>query len=180
MKSQMQDLVSMRDVESLYEIMTTDDDWMLQLDAAEGLLELGDRRGLEYLRSALDSDVLDMADTAREILDSTTARSMQEDIDLEKKRRHETRLQAARKKLQEGQKLFRYKAVYLAAADFLKEAMFGQSFDVAELNEYGLEGWEVVNVLPNLVAGAGSHFGGVYLLLKKELTSKDTSDLDEL
>ena len=49
MNSQIKDLVAMRDVDSLYELMTENDEWMTQLDAAEGLVRLGDRRGYEFL-----------------------------------------------------------------------------------------------------------------------------------
>ena len=51
MASQINDLVAMGDIESLYDIMCDNEDWMVQLDAAEGLVKLGDRRGLEFLRS---------------------------------------------------------------------------------------------------------------------------------
>ena len=45
MGSQINDLVAMGDIETLYELMAEDDDWMNRLDAAEGLVKLGDRRG---------------------------------------------------------------------------------------------------------------------------------------
>jgi len=41
MSTQTDDLVAMRDVESLYELMTEDDEWLTQFDAAEGLIKLG-------------------------------------------------------------------------------------------------------------------------------------------
>ena len=56
MSSQINELVRMRDVDSLYEIMTEDDEWLNQLDAAEGLLKLGDRRGYEFILSAMMSE----------------------------------------------------------------------------------------------------------------------------
>ena len=56
MSSQVDDLVQMRDIESLYELMTEDEEWLTQMDAAEGLIKLGDRRGFEYVTSALMSD----------------------------------------------------------------------------------------------------------------------------
>jgi len=36
MKSQVNDLVAMRDIESLVDVMEEHDDWIVQLDAAEG------------------------------------------------------------------------------------------------------------------------------------------------
>ena len=68
MASQIDDLVGMGDVESLYELMAEDDDWMVQLDAAEGLVKLGDARGLEFLLSAEQSEENEMRKVAREIL----------------------------------------------------------------------------------------------------------------
>jgi hypothetical protein len=44
MSTQINELVRMRDAETLYELMTETDEWMTQLDAAEGLVKLGDRR----------------------------------------------------------------------------------------------------------------------------------------
>ena len=52
MKTQIDDLVAMRDSDSLYEIMTASDDEVLQVDAAEGLIKLGDPRGLNFLLRA--------------------------------------------------------------------------------------------------------------------------------
>ena len=49
MASHINELVKMRDIESLFELMTEDDEWLTQLDAAEGLIMLGDRRGYEFL-----------------------------------------------------------------------------------------------------------------------------------
>jgi len=38
MSNQIDDLVRMRDIETLYELMTEDEEWLTQLDAAEGLV----------------------------------------------------------------------------------------------------------------------------------------------
>ena len=38
MASHINELVKMRDVDTLFELMTEDDDWMTQLDAAEGIV----------------------------------------------------------------------------------------------------------------------------------------------
>jgi len=56
MASQIDELVRMRDLDTLYELMTEDDEWLTQLDAAEGLVQLGDRRGYEFLLSAMMSE----------------------------------------------------------------------------------------------------------------------------
>ncbi len=60
MGPQINDLVKMGDVETLYELMAEDEDWMNQLDAAEGLVKLGDRRGLEFLLEAQGSEEKDI------------------------------------------------------------------------------------------------------------------------
>jgi len=70
MASQINELVKMRDIDSLFEIMNEDDEWITQLDAAEGLIKLGDRRGYEFLLSARLSDDEDIQEVAREIFDS--------------------------------------------------------------------------------------------------------------
>ena len=44
MASQIDELVKMRDIETLYELLTESDEWLMQLEAAEGLVKLGDRR----------------------------------------------------------------------------------------------------------------------------------------
>jgi len=41
MATQIDDLVKMRDLETLYELMTEDEEWLTQLEAAEGLVKLG-------------------------------------------------------------------------------------------------------------------------------------------
>jgi hypothetical protein len=56
MGSQINDLIKMGDIETLYELMAEDDSWVDQLDAAEGLVKLGDIRGLEFLISAEQSE----------------------------------------------------------------------------------------------------------------------------
>ncbi len=43
MSAQIQDLVRMGDSETLLDLMEDSDDWMMQLDAAEGLAQLGER-----------------------------------------------------------------------------------------------------------------------------------------
>ena len=76
MGTQIDDLVQMRDVETLYELMAEDEDWMNQLDAAEGLVKLGDKRGLEFLLSARQSEDREIRDVAKEVLESPTLKRM--------------------------------------------------------------------------------------------------------
>jgi hypothetical protein len=181
MKSQIEDLVRMNDIQTLFELMTEDDDWIIQLDAAEGLIKLGDVRGLEFLRSAQHSEDSEIREVAREILASPAveARRGVLEADLE----HERRLkrQAAVKRLQAGRKVFQYKMVFLPATDILDEDVMGEGFDVPALTDYGLEGWEVVNMIPRrrqmLVNVVDDNMSGAYFLLKRELSPSDTAEL---
>jgi hypothetical protein len=179
--SSVNDLVRMRDVESLNEILEESDDWMLQMDAAEGLLKLGDRRGLEFLLMAKETDYDDMRIVTNEILESESGRRMRADIEAEGRRAHEQRMQTARQRLQKGKKVFLYKMIFIASSELMQEDPLGEGFIVPALDEIGLEGWEVVNMIPRrghlLVGGADDHFTGAYFLLKKE--ASDAADFAE-
>jgi hypothetical protein len=119
--SQINELVKMHDGETLFELMTEDDEWMTQLDAAEGLVKLGDRRGYEFLLTALMSDDEAIQEVAREIFDSPELGRMRREIEAERERLHRTRVESARKRLQNGGKVFRYKMIYLAAGALMGE-----------------------------------------------------------
>ena len=107
MASQIDDLVRMRDTETLYELMTEDDEWLTQLDAAEGLVKLGDRRGYEFVLGATMSDDESILEVAQEILDSPEFARMRSEVEVERERAHRARLETARKRLQNGGKVFR-------------------------------------------------------------------------
>lgn len=180
--SSVNDLVRMRDVESLNEILEESDDWMLQMDAAEGLLKLGDRRGLEFLLMAKESDDDDMRIVANEVLDSESGRRMRADIEAEDRRLHEQRMQTARQRLQQGKKVFIYKMIFIPSSELMQEDPLNDGFPIPALDEVGLEGWEVVTMIPRrrqlLVGGADDHFTGAYFLLKKNLASpEDASEI---
>lgn len=182
MASQIDELVRMRDVETLFELMTEDDDWLTQLDAAEGLVQLGDRRGYEFLLSALMSEDSEMRETAREIFDSPELAKMRGEIEAERQRERRERVVSARKRLQNGGKVFRYRMVYLPSGALLGDDPLGQGFDVPDLEKHGLEGWEVIHMLPSrralLVGSIDDHFTGAYFLLKKEILPSENAELD--
>src|SRR5512146_508441 len=113
MSSQIDDLVQMRDIESLYELMTDDEEWLTQMDAAEGLIRLGDRRGYEYIVTSMMSDDEEILEVAQEIMDSPAFARMKADIESEQRRKRADNIQSAKKRLQNGGKVFRYKMVYL-------------------------------------------------------------------
>jgi len=180
MNSQIKDLVAMRDVDSLYELMTEDDEWMTQLDAAEGLVKLGDRRGYEFLMTATLSDDESILEVANEILASPELAKMRSELEAERERDRRARVESAKARLQKGGKVFRYKMVYLPAGAILSEDPLNEGFDVPALENHGLEGWEVVNIIPRrrtvLVGGVDDHFTGAYFLLKKEILSDESAD----
>lgn len=183
MASQIDELVRMRDVETLYELMTEDDEWITQLDAAEGLVRLGDRRGYEFLLSATLSDDEAILEVAQEILDSPEFVKMRSEIEAERERSHHTRMESAKKRLQNGGKVFRYKMVYLPAGALMGDDPLSKGFPVPALEEHGLEGWEVVHLLPSrralLVGSIDDHFTGAYFLLKKEFLPSEGAEFDK-
>ena len=182
MASQIDELVRMRDVETLYELMTEDDEWITQLDAAEGLVRLGDRRGYEFLLSATMSDDESILEVAQEILDSPEFAKMRDQIEAEREQNQRARMEAARKRLQNGGKVFRYKMVYLPAGVLMGHDPLSKGFNIPALEEHGLDGWEVVDMLPSrralLVGSIDDHFTGAYFLLKKELLPSEDAELD--
>jgi len=183
MKSDINQLVSMRDTQSLYEIMAGDHEWLNQLDAAEGLVKLGDRRGYDFLMEAAQSDDEEVVEVAREILEGPDVSRMRLEIEADRRRRNEDRLQIARKRLQSGGKVFRYKMVYIPASALTDEGAFNEGYEVPALEEHGFEGWEIVHMLPsrrNILAGKEDFdFTGAYFLFKKEVLPGETIDLDK-
>src|SRR5918996_3748086 len=183
MASQIDELVRMRDVETLYDLMTEDDEWITQLDAAEGLVRLGDRRGYEFVLSATLSDDESILEVAREILESPEFTKLRDEIEVERERGHHLRMESAKKRLQQGGKVFRYKMVYLPAGALMGDDPLSKGFNIPALEEYGLEGWEVVHMLPSrralLVGSIDDHFTGAYFLLKKEFLPSEGAELDK-
>ena len=182
MTSQIDELVRMRDVETLYELMTEDDEWINQLDAAEGLVKLGDRRGYEFLLSTTLSDDDEILEVAKEIMESPEFVRMRDEIEAERVRGHQARIESARKRLQIGGKVYRYKMVYLPAAALMGDDPLSKGFNIPPLEEHGLEGWEVIHMLPSrralLVGSIDDHFTGAYFLLKKEFLPNEGAALD--
>ncbi len=183
MASQIDELVRMRDIETLFELMTEDDEWMIQLDAAEGLMKLGDRRGYEFLLTATMSDDEAIQEVVREVFDSPELAKMRREIEAERERDHRARIESAKKRLQNGGRVFRYKMLYLPSGALLGEDPLGEGFDIPSLEAHGLEGWEIAYVLPSrralLVGSVDDHFTGAYFLLKKEILPTESVELDK-
>ena len=183
MASRINELVRMHDVETLFELMTEDEEWMTQLDAAEGLMKLGDRRGYEFLLTAMMSDDEAIQEVAGEIFDSPELARMRSEIEAERGRIHRARIESAKKRLQSGGRVFRYKMVYIPAGALIGEDPLGEGFYIPALEEHGLEGWEIAHVLPSrralLVSSVDDHFTGAYFLLKKEVSPTESAELDK-
>jgi hypothetical protein len=182
MASQIDELVRMRDVDTLFELMTEDDEWLNQLEAAEGLVKLGDRRGYEFLVTATLSDDEEILEAAQEILDSPELARMKAEIEAERERERRAHLEAAKKRIQAGGKVFRYKMAYLPAAALMGNDPLSNDYKVPALDNYGLEGWEVITIIPQrrtmLVSSIDDHFTGAYFLLKKEFLPTESNELD--
>lgn len=184
METAIQDLVNMGDIDSLYEVMTEHDDWMYCLDAAEGLILLGDKRGIEFLTAAAESEDEDIRAVAREILDSSEIRRKRDELEVDKKLERRAALETARKRIQAGKKVFVYKTVYLPAGFFISEDPSDDGDRVDALNDFGFEGWEVAAFFGNPGVAApitmGGKLTGGYFLIKKEITATESAELDEL
>lgn len=173
----------MRDIETLYELMTEDEEWLTQLEAAEGLVKLGDRRGYEFLSTAIMSDDEDILEVAKEMLDSPELTRMKAGMEAELKRERLVHIEAAKKRIQSGGKVFRYKMAYLTAAALMGNDPLSDEYGVQSLDNQGLQGWEVVTIIPQrrsmMVASVDDHFTGAYFLLKKEILPHESNELDK-
>jgi hypothetical protein len=179
-----QELVRMGDVDTLFEPLEDSDDWMVQLDAAEGLAQLGEREGLDFLRSAMQSDAREVREYAREILDDPATKRKIDELEADEKRKFAEKVLGARGRVQKGRKVFIYKSLFLPLGEILGESPESDAVDIPALSEVGLEGWEVINFIPKrgslLVSNADEHFTGAYFILRKEVTPDDIAELDTL
>ena len=182
MSTQTDDLVAMRDVESLYELMTEDEEWLTQFDAAEGLIKLGDRRGFEFITTAMLSDDEEILEVAQEIIDSPEYARMRSDIEAEQKSKRADNLRSAKQRLQSGGKVYRYKMVYLPVNALMEDDPLSEGFAIPALEQHGLTGWEIINVIPSrgarMVGSMEGIFTGAYFLLKKEILPGEASELE--
>jgi hypothetical protein len=184
MESAIQNLVNMGDIDSLFEVMTENEDFMYCLDAAEGLVVLGDKRGIEFLVDATQSEDEDISAIAQEILDSPEIRRKRDEIEIDKKQEREAMTETAKKRIREGKKVFIYKTVYLASSFFISDESSEEGESVPALNDFGFEGWEVAAFIGKAsratpLSPNGSPSGG-YFILKKQVFADEISELDEL
>jgi len=185
MEQAIEDLVRMGDIDSLYEVMTENEDFMYSLDAAEGLIILGDKRGVEYLLDATQSDDEDISGVAQEILDSPEVRRKHEELDAAQKKERQAALENVKKRIAEGKKVFIYKTVFLPSSYFISAVPSEDGDSVDALNDFGFEGWEVAAFLGSpggpraSVTMSGRPTGG-YFLIKKEVSTSESAELDDL
>ncbi len=173
MGQQINDLVQMGDVQTLFELMSEDEDWMIQLDAAEGLVRLGDVRGLDFLRSAQHSESREVRDVVHEIFADPVIQMRRDELEAADRAALRNRKQAALQRLKSGGKVFEYRMVYIPAADIMDEDPSGDGYEIPELTDYGLDGWEVVTLISRrrqmLKDVVDDNMSGAYFLLKREL-----------
>lgn len=184
MSNQINDLVKMHDSDTLFDLMNDSDDQILQLDAAEGLVKLGDGRGLDLLLSASQSEYKDVAEYASEILDSPEIKQMQEQIEADQNRLHQEKVLGAKERLRVGKKVYAYKMVYIPSGDILQQDVFREGYNIPDLDEAGMEGWEVASVILRrgevLIDKADTHIAGAYFLMKREISPDESAKLDEI
>jgi len=182
MSAQINDLVAMRDVETLYELMTEDEDWLTQFDAAEGLVKLGDKRGYEFITTAVLSDDDEILEVAKEIRESPEFKKLQRELETERAHEKRARVESAKKRLQKGGRVWRYKMLHLASGALIGDDPLGKGFEIPALDDLGLEGWEIVHILPVrrtlLSTHADEHMTGAYFLLKREVLPTESAELD--
>lgn len=184
MESAIQHLIKTRDTDSLYAVMTENDDWMLCLDAAEGLIQLGDERGIEFLESAVESEDEEISTVAQEILDSSEVQRMKTEMAARERQERQGTFEIAKQRLAQGKKVYRYKTVFLPASAFTGPDLDEDGENIPALDDFGLQGWAVAAFFPlrentALITFSGRPTGG-YFLLQKELAPDEAAELDEL
>jgi hypothetical protein len=186
MGAQINDLVALRDYQTLYELMTEEDDILLQLEAAEGLLKLGDKRALDWLLLLKESDDEDISGAAKEMLELPETKRMLEYLNAESKAERKAALAGAlanaKVRLQKGRKVFLHKIVYVPGdVLFMQEEFITDSYNILALDTIGLTGWEVVNIIPlQTPAAKSTNTLGAYFLVKKEVAADESAELEEI
>jgi len=72
--------------------------------------------------------------------------------------------------------------VYMTAAALMGDDPLSDEYGVPSLDNQGLQGWEVVTIIPQrrsmMVSSVDDHFTGAYFLLKKEILPHESAELD--
>ncbi len=135
----------------------------------------------EFLITVTMGDDDEMIEAANEILSSPELARMRLEIEADREQEYRVRVESAKNRLQMGGKVYRYKMVYLPSNAIIGDDPLGKGFEVPALDTLGLDGWEVVNILPVrrslMVGSVDDHFPGVYFLLKKEILPDESAEL---
>ncbi len=108
----------------------------------------------------------------------------------------EERKEAVRKRVREGKKTFLYDYLFIPVDSQIDDAKTTEIFVIDELFELGLDGWEVMQVIPKTMGmslknhalqsgldtyagGIGGIVTGVYVLLKKEAPISEEEAVEE-
>jgi hypothetical protein len=105
--------------------------------------------------------------------------------------------ESLQKRLATGQKVFAFKSVYIPVDSLVMDQPVVERFDIEELSDLGLRGWNIVQAIPRTSAialenqylmvssqkvfagGLGGTVVGVYVLLRKEIIQGFESDLED-
>jgi hypothetical protein len=108
---------------------------------------------------------------------------MRTEIEDEQRRKHADNVQSAKKRLQNDGKVFRYKMVYIPTTALIEDDPLSEGFGIPALEEHGLAGWEVINMIPSrgarLIGSTEGSFTGMYFLLKKKILPSEANDLEK-
>jgi hypothetical protein len=125
--------------------------------------------------------VEEITETATEILSTPESKRMRDELEAERRFDSLKLVESARDRLKKGKKVFLHRVIRLSAADFIGDDAPGSEIQIYDLNDAGLEGWELINVLPQrLMVGSGDrNANGAYGFLRKELGSDDAGELEK-
>lgn len=98
-------------------------------------------------------------------------------------------------KIENGEQIFLYDSIYVPVDSIVNEEALNEDFSISILRKAGLQGWEVVGILPRTVsigltnrvlgagdtaiswgAGLGGNVMGVHIILKMEMSRQNLSD----
>ncbi|MGD0280630.1 MAG: hypothetical protein ABSC11_15185 [Smithella sp.] len=101
----------------------------------------------------------------------------------QEKRAEDDRLQQVRsqvniilQRVDAGQETYIYDSVYVPVDCIVDKKQSVSSFDISILKKMGLDGWDIVSVVPR-TADTGGNVIGVNVILKKSLTLKNKDSL---
>ncbi|MBC8274487.1 MAG: hypothetical protein H8E40_05905 [Chloroflexi bacterium] len=101
-----------------------------------------------------------------------------------------TRVQSLQQKLASGGKVYLYEDIYLAVDSKVVDETVAQEFSIGSLRQLGLDGWDIVAVIPRTLgvaltnvslgsssgqtwgAGVGGNVVGVHIVVRKEVSTQ--------